>query len=110
MKSLLLTLVVLTPLTGATQAAAQTASPLLTRDPPVERKPTLNLRLVDDRDFDSGQVQHSGMIGETEVMPNATLGFGLLKTAPKKVGIGDERPDSGAPRSRKAAIRFQLKF
>lgn len=110
MRYLLLTIVLLAPVAGAANAQPRSDAPSLTSEAPPERKPSLNLRLVQERDFEPSPVQHSGMIAHTQIMPNGTLGFGLLKTAPKKFGIGDERPDAGAPRSRKAAVSFRLKF
>jgi hypothetical protein len=70
----------------------------------------IGFRLVQDPAFDPDPVHHSGIVGETEIAPNATIGIGLLRARPKKPGSGDWRLDSGAPRSRKAAVSILLKF
>jgi hypothetical protein len=55
-------------------------------------------------------VHNQGVIAQTEISPGATLGFGLLRASPKKLGSGDWHLDRGAPRSRKAAIQLQWRF
>lgn len=95
---------------GVVFAGPQAVGNLTTSEPGEPRPASLNFRLVQDADFDPAPVHHSGMIAQTRVMPNATIGVGILKAAPKKLGSGDWRQDSGAPRSRKAAVSFQLKF
>lgn len=80
------------------------------RDSAPLSKPRLNLRIVRDPDFSPEPVHNSGMIAQTEVAPNATLGFGILKAAPKRPGTGDWRLEPGAPRSRKAAVSFDFRF
>lgn len=97
---------------AATQAPAQSVSVLsYTSHEPVEaRRPALSLRIVDDPIIDPKPIHNSGMIAQTIVAPNAVLGVGLLKAAPKRPGSGEWRLDSGTPRSRKAAVSFILKF
>ena len=73
-------------------------------------KVRLNLRLVRDPDLAPDPVRHSGMIAQTQIAPNATLGFGILKAAPKRPGPGEWRLDPAAPRSRKAAASFDFSF
>jgi hypothetical protein len=91
--------------------AAPGAHPLLTAArPDVPAHRGIGFRLVRDPEFDPSPVYHSGIVGQTEIAPNATLGIGLLKARPKKPGSGEWRFDSGAPRSRKAAVSFLLKF
>jgi len=70
----------------------------------------VGFRLVQDPAFDPDPVYHSGIVGQAEIAPNATIGVGLLRARPKKPGSGDWRFDSGAPRSRKAAVSIMLKF
>jgi hypothetical protein len=55
-------------------------------------------------------VHNSGIIAQTEIAPGATLGLGLLRASPKKLGSGEWRLEPHAPRSRKAAIQLQWKF
>lgn len=71
---------------------------------------SVGFRLVQDSPFDPDPVYHSGIVGQTEIAPNTTIGVGLLRARPKKPGSGDWRFDSGAPRSRKAAVSIMLKF
>lgn len=91
-------------------AAPRHTPPASVRDSAPLSKPRLNLRIVRDPDFSPEPVHNSGMIAQTEVAPNATLGFGILKAAPKRPGTGDWRLEPGAPRSRKAAVSFDFRF
>jgi hypothetical protein len=79
-------------------------------EPAKTHSPKLNLRLVEDAEPDPAPIHHSGMIAQSQIAPNATLGIGILKAFPKKLGSGDWRPEQGAPQSRKAAVTFRLKF
>lgn len=110
MRLLVLALVPIAVHSGAAWAGPQATGSFSISEPREPRAPRLNFRLVQDPDFDPAPVHHSGMIARTQVMPNGTLGIGLLKATPKKLGSGDWRPENGAPRSRKAAVSFQLKF
>jgi hypothetical protein len=106
-----LIIVGLSPLLGV-QAEAAPKPPGLapTVQPHGSQHRPLDLRLVDDPNFSPSIVRHSGMIAGTDVAPNASLGVGLLKGAPKSFGIGDTRPDGRTRGSRKAAVAFVLKF
>ena len=44
------------------------------------------------------------------VAPNASLGVGVLKGAPKSFGSGEIRPDGRTRSSKKAAVAFTVKF
>ena len=98
-------------LNGALAGGAYAQSPwsLAAEPAPTERQ-RFNFRLVEDAVFDPRPIHNSGMIAQTQVAPNATLGIGLLKAAPRKPGAGEWRVDNGAPRSRKAAVSFRLRF
>lgn len=85
-------------------------NPIVVPEPRSERTPRFNFRIVEDPVFAPGPIHHSGMIAQTPVAPNASLGFGLLKVAPRKPGSGEFRQEHGATGSRKAAVRFTLKF
>lgn len=97
-------------LPGAAYAGPQPNGRLSISEPRPHARPAINFRLVQDGEFDRGPVHNSGMVAQTEVGPNATLGFGILKAAPRKPGSGEWKLDNGAPRSRKAAISFRLRF
>jgi hypothetical protein len=97
-------------LVGRADAAPRHSGPLTIRDVPTTPQPRLNFRLVRDPDLAPDPVRHSGMIATTEIAPNATLGFGILKAAPKRPGPGEWRLEPGAPRSRKAAVSFDFRF
>ena len=97
---------------AATQAHAaavlESGFPIPKAEQPV--RPSLNFRLVQDPIEDPRPVHNSGMIAHTEVAPGATLGIGIFKTAPRKLGSGDWRTDGKSPSSRKAAVTFRMKF
>jgi len=79
-------------------------------DTPERKSRPLNLRLVEDRSNDPSPIHNSGMIVQQTVAPNAFLGVGVFKMAPKKLGSGDYRADGTAPKSRRAAVSFLFKF
>ena len=83
---------------------------MLIEEPRSGNPPRLNFRLVEDPVFAPGPVHNSGMIAQTPVAPNASIGIGLLKAAPRKPGSGEYRQENGPTGSRKAAVRFVLKF
>jgi len=95
----------------ATQARAdpQTIPSFRTSQPESHAHRSVSFRLVEDRDFDPGPVHHSGIVAQTAVAPNASVGIGLLRSRPKKPS-GDWTLDSGARSSRKTAVSFLLKF
>jgi hypothetical protein len=97
-------------LAGAAHAGPQSGPGLMRGEPKAHSRPTLNFRLVSDSEFDPDPVHHSGMVAQSEIGPNATVGIGLLKAAPKKPGSGDWKLDNGIRHSRKAAVSFRLKF
>jgi hypothetical protein len=74
--------------------------------------PRLNFRLVADGNgvdrLTQEPLRRSGMIASTEVAPNASLGFGFVRSSPKR--SSEMQPGLRATGSRKAAVSFQLKF
>ena len=102
----LLTLAAL-PMTAAPIHAERIAD---TRPAIVEHKPKLNFRLVQEADPTAVRGRRSGMIVQKNVMRNGVLGLGLFKLSPRKLGDNDSRVDAGPSRSRKATVRFELKF
>jgi len=69
----------------------------------------VSFRLVQDSQFDPDPIYHWGVTTQTQVAPNAAVGLGLLRSAPKKPS-GERNLDRGAPRSRKGFVSFLLKF
>ena len=110
MKHGLVLLALLIALPGAAYAGPQPSGRLSITEPAPKARPALNFRLVRDSEFDPDPIHNSGMIAQTEIAPNATVGFGLLKAAPKKRGSGEWKLDDSAPRSRKAAVSLRIKF
>lgn len=97
-------------LAGAAHAGPQSPISWSVGRAETEQPRRLNFRLVRDDIEAPGPVHNSGMLAETEIAPNTTVGLGLLKAAPKKLGSGDWRTENGTSHSRKAAVRIQLKF
>ena len=98
---------------GLLAAAPAHAGPLLISsplaDPPAHHR-HVNLRIIQDRLTDESPIHNSGMIAQKSISSNATLGVGLFRMAPKKLGSGDWRLDGPAPKSRRAAVSFVVKF
>ena len=78
--------------------------------PHADHSKGLKFRLIEDPTFAPSPVHNSGMIAQTPVGSNGSLGIGLLRAAPRRPGSGEYRPDAGTSGSRKAAVRFTLKF
>lgn len=70
---------------------------------------SISFRLVEDPQYDREPVYHWGIVAQTEIAPNATLGIGLLRAKPKKLS-GDWNADNGAPHSRNTKIDFLFRF
>lgn len=99
------------PLAAGQAHAATTPGPsLVTSEAEKPQRPSVKFRIVQDPIEDPRRVHNQGVIAQTEISPGATLGFGLLRASPKKLGSGDWHLDRGAPRSRKAAIQLQWRF
>ncbi|GAA4715974.1 hypothetical protein H9L13_05860 [Sphingomonas lutea] len=73
-------------------------------------RPKLDFRLVEEPRYSSRPIHNSGMIAQTSVAPNAAIGIGLFKSSQRKLDAGEWRVDGRASGSRKAAVRFSLKF
>ena len=72
--------------------------------------PRLNFRLVQEPRLGPRPIHNSGMIAQTQISDNAAIGIGLFKSSQRKPDAGEWRLEGRAPNSRKAAVRFQLKF
>ena len=96
---------------GVTAASSAAAAPAFdSRSPPEPRRPAWSLQIIEDPEFDKKPVHNSGMIVSTPVMPNGNVGLGIIKASPNRLAPGEWRLDNNAPRSRKAAVTFRLKF
>ncbi len=109
MKRALILLASVAALGTEAHAGPQSGPSLISAQPERHAHRSVSFRLVQDREFDPDPVHHSGIVAQTEVAPNATVGIGLLRSKPKTLS-GDWTSDTGAPRSRKAAVSFLLKF
>ena len=100
-----------TPVAVAPAHSAQLAArPVVVPEFRFDAARGLNFRLIEDPMFASTPIHNSGMIAQTPVAPNAMIGVGLLKASPRKPGSGEFRQENGANGSRKASVRFVLKF
>jgi hypothetical protein len=97
------------PLAAVPAQSAPLEFPIIPKSTP-EQSRRLDLRLIEDPVFASTPLHNSGMIAGTSVTRNTTIGVGLLKVAPRRLGSGEFRQENGASGSRKAAVRFTLKF
>lgn len=84
---------------------------LNSRDPQATHsKPrTLNLRISQTYQFEPFVRSEKGIIAETDVTPNTSLGFGMVTITSRRPGVTsrfDGRPDH----SRKPAVTFVWKF
>ena len=105
------TAIILTVL-GAAPAYSAPLQGLSTKvpEPRSDHSKGLKFRLIEDPAFAANPVHNSGMIAQTPIGSNSSLGIGLLRAAPRRPGSGEYRPDAGTSGSRKAAVRFTLKF
>ena len=102
---------ILAPVAAAPVHSAQLGvQSIVVAEPRSERPRGFNFRLIEDPVFAPGPTHNSGMVAQTPVAPNAMLGVGLLKVAPRKPGSGEFRQETGPTGSRKAAVRFVVKF
>ena len=75
--------------------------------PKVSRVP--DFRLVQQSPLGPAPMRHSGMIISRQILPNASVGLGLL-TVTKRRSPTDWRTDTKAPKSRKLGVGFNLRF
>ena len=71
---------------------------------------SLKLRLIEEPRIGPKPIHNSGMIAQTQVSRNAAIGIGLFKSSQRKPDAGEFRLEGRSPNSRKAAVRFLLKF
>ena len=99
----------LTPATAG-QAQMLAGKPLIPRDDTDSTPRVPNLRLIQQPEFGPTPIRQSGMILDTQVTSNGTLGVGLFKVTPRKPNGGEWRAESRAPSSRKLGVSFKLRF
>lgn len=73
-------------------------------------RPTLNFRLIEEPRFGPRPIHNSGMIAQTQISGSAAIGVGLFKSTQRKPDAGEWRLEGRSPNSRKAAVRFLMKF
>lgn len=92
----------------ATSLAAQAANPWHASDEPA---PANSFDLPDERSARIGSSSGSRIIAGTDVMPNATVGFGMFGHKSEKSQLAPATArDLSLPRTRRAAVGFSLKF
>jgi hypothetical protein len=82
---------------------------LLTSEPRQHMRPSWAFTIVQDSQFDPDPVHHSGIVTRTDIAPNASVGLGVLRSAPKRPS-GEWKVQNGAPRPRKGLVSFLLRF
>ena len=105
-------LIVLGLLAPATAGQAQMLADksLIPRDDTSSTPRIPNLRLIEQPEFGPTPIRQSGMIVDTQVTTNGTLGVGLFKVTQRKPNGGEWRAESRAPSSRKLGVSFKLRF
>jgi len=101
----------LAPLIAAATANAQSTHPAEFRHfSPAERHGrAINLRLTREPGFDPLTPATTGIAAETEVVPNARIGFHLMTVSRPRLGP-EWRTDGRSTRSRKPAVSFTFRF
>ena len=105
-----LVIVGLWPLLAATAANAQSKHILDVREPAAQRHSrSIDLRLVEEPSIYSLTPPSTGFSAETEVVPNARVGFRMMTVSRPRLGP-EWRVDGRSPRSRKPAVSFTWRF
>ena len=103
-----LIIVAVWPLAAATAANAQANRAFEVREP-AHRSRTIDLRLVQEPSLNRVDPPSTGLLAETEVAPNARLGFRMMTVSRPRLGP-EWRIDGRSTRSRKPAVSFSLRF
>ena len=69
----------------------------------------INLRLIQEPGFDLLTPATTGIVADTEVSPNARIGFHLMTVSRPRLGP-EWRADGRSTRSRKPAVSFTFRF
>ena len=103
-----LIIVAVWPLAAATAANAQANRAFEVREP-AHHPRTIDLRLVQEPSLNRVDPPSTGLLAETEVAPNARLGFRMMTVSRPRLGP-EWRIDGRSTRSRKPAVSFSLRF
>jgi hypothetical protein len=101
----------LTPLIAAAGVNAQPTRPAESKHISLAERHgrAINLRLTQEPGFDLLTPATTGIIAETEVAPNARIGFHLMTVSRPRLGP-EWRTDGRSTRSRKPAVSFTFRF
>ena len=93
------------PMVAATAANAQSVRQ---KSPPARQR-VIDLRLTQDPGFNQFEPPATGFVADTEVAPNARLGFKMVHRSRPRFGP-DLRIDGNQSRSRRPAVSFTFRF
>lgn len=96
-------------LSATTAANAQLAPILSPPDPPARHPRTVDFRLIEQPSANRVDPASRGFVAETEVAPNARIGFQMMTISRPKLGP-EWRVDGRSIRTRKPAISFNWRF
>ena len=96
-------------LSATTAANAQFMTVLGRSEPPVRHPPPLDFRLIEEPSANRVDPASRGVRADTEVAPNARIGFQMMTISRPKLGP-EWRVDGRSIRSRKPAVSFSLRF
>ena len=97
------------PLLAATAAGAQSNRGFDLTTAPTRHPRTVDLRLLEEPALTRQGPPSTGFIAETEVAPNAMIGFRMMSVARPKLGP-EWRVDGRSTRARKPAVSFSWRF
>ena len=90
-------------------AAAANAQSVRQQGHPARRAHVIDLRLTQDPGFSQFEPPATGFIADTEVAPDARLGFGMINRSRPRFGP-DLRVDGRQSKSRRPALSFTFRF
>ena len=90
-------------------AAAANAQSVRQQSQPTHHPRVIDLRLTQDPGMTQFEPPATGFIADTEVAPNARLGFQMINRSRPRFGP-DLRVDGRPPRSRRPAMSFTFRF
>lgn len=98
------------PLLAATAANAQSKRVLDTREPATAHHArSIDFRLIQEPSLNRVDPPNTGFLAETEVSPNARIGFSMITVSRPKLGP-EWRVDGRSTRTRKPAVSFTFRF
>lgn len=90
-------------------AAAADAQSVRQQSTPTRHARVIDLRLTQDPGFNQFEPPATGFIADTEVAPNARLGFRMVNRSRPRFGP-DFRVDGRQSKSRRPAMSFTFRF